>query len=130
MSGSNGLVQPDPGLLSPGDLRRARVMLGGQSPHELMQEFESMLQLMAWCIHSRTDPAYTWEQAGTDPLNLTFDMAGEDAEPDPPKGEAPGSNGPAPATKRESSSRTRRASSAPAPSSAASSASPAPSTTP
>jgi hypothetical protein len=119
--------RPDPAILTPNDLKRCKVALGGQSPHELLAEPETMFQVLILALGLRDDPGYTFERAGDEALGDWFDMSSD--EPDPQTA-VPGSPGPGAATKPASSSRTRRASSAPAPSSAASSASPAPSTTP
>jgi hypothetical protein len=119
----------DPDELTPADMRRAKVALGGRNPYELMSDPVDLFPLLIWCLRSRTDPDFTWEQAEATRFG-DFDMGGGgDAEPDPQIG-GPGSPGPEAEPKPASGSRTRRASSASAPSSAPTSTSPARSSTP
>jgi hypothetical protein len=121
MSDENGLVRPDPAILTPNDLKRAKVALDGQSPHELLAEPETMFQVLIFCVRSRTDPSFTFEQAGDVPLGEVFDMAADSPPPTP----GPGGNGSGPSgsgtSTDVSASKRKRTGSAPAPSSAASS---------
>jgi hypothetical protein len=117
-----GKLRPDPDLLTSQDMRRARVMLkelhgdGAPSPYDLLtsENFEDKLPLVIWCLKSRTDPDYTWEQADTMPygdLDLSTD------EPPPPTGPG-GSPGPASAKSALTGSSKRRPAATPARSSA------------
>lgn len=118
---SNGKLPLDPGILTPNDLKRVKVAVGGQSPQELMGEVATLWQVLLFAVRSRTDPSFTWEQAGETPLGEVFDMAGTD-EPPPPQGGPPGSPGQENGTSAAATSTTKRGSSAPARSSASTSA--------
>jgi hypothetical protein len=125
----NGLPPFDPSQLTPNDLRRLRVALGGENPQELLGGgvFEDVFQATILAYKLRDDPSFTWEQAGDIPPNTMFDMSGGEPPPPTPPDEQPGS---APSKPGGSPSRKRRTASASAPGSAASTASPTPSTTP
>lgn len=91
----------DPNLLTPRDLKRAKVVLDGRNPFDLLGDPVEAITLTVWCLRSRTDPAYTWDQAEDTPLG-EFDMAGEEMEPPAPppptaglvpNGDGPGRNG-------------------------------------
>lgn len=49
--------------LSPRDLKRAKVMLDGRNPWEVLDDDEDRLTLIMWCLKSRHIPGFTWEQA-------------------------------------------------------------------
>lgn len=70
----------DPDLLTPRDLIRARTALGGRNPQELMGDPLEQGPLVYWCIRSRTDTGFTYEQALDTPY-VEF-MAEEDPEGD------------------------------------------------
>lgn len=97
-------VRLDPDLLTFRDMKRARVVLGGRSPWELLEDPDERGILIVWCIRSRTDLAFTWDDAE----NTSFGEleTAESGEPPPPQGGKPGSAGPAPAT--QSGSRSKR----------------------
>jgi hypothetical protein len=116
---------PDPAVLTPNDLRRCKVALGGRSPHELLAEPESMFQVLILALALRDDPSATFEWAGDQALGDWFDMAGQS----PPETPTPAASGSRRSRSGGSSSRTRPTASASAPSSAASTGSPATSTT-
>jgi hypothetical protein len=60
--------------LTPSDIKRARVMLNGKNPWEVLSHEDDMFTLMIWCFKSRTDPSFTWEQAENTPFG-EFDPA-------------------------------------------------------
>lgn len=105
----------DAGKLTINDLRRAKVMLGGRDPQELMADSVEQMQLTVWCLASRTNPGFTWEEAGEVPFE-SFDA--QDIPPltlgGPPNGSPPGEpertsgkpKRPAPARGRSSASST------------------------
>jgi hypothetical protein len=87
---SNGRVVLDADKLTMGDLRRARERLG-RDPTELLNSdvFEEKAAFIVWCMHARTDAAYTWEQAEAVPLGeMQFPE-----EPPPPPTPEPASSG-------------------------------------
>lgn len=98
--------------LTPRDLIRARVMLGGRDPNEVLAGADTYerVTLMMWCLKSRTDPAFTWDEALDTPFG-EFDASEE--EPPPPTGPG-GSPGPELETKQTSASKPRRPADAPA----------------
>lgn len=91
-------IKLDPESLTPRDLRRARVVLDGRNPFELLDDPLDRVVLTIWCLVSRDDPSFTWEQAEDIPFSR-LDTGGD--EPDPPTA-PPGSPGrghaPRPAT--------------------------------
>jgi hypothetical protein len=76
-------IRVDPDSLTPRDLRRARTVLSGRNPFELLDDPLDRVVLTIWCLVSRDDPSFTWDQAEDMPFSR-LDTAGEDAEPDPP----------------------------------------------
>jgi hypothetical protein len=128
VSEANGAKPPfDPSQLTPNDLRRLRVALDGRNPQELLGgAFEDVFQATILAHKLRTDPGFSWEQAGDVSPSEVFDMSGGEPPPPTPPGEQPGS---VPSKPGGSVSRKKRTASAPAPGSAASTASPPPSTT-
>ena len=93
-------VPIDGDLLKPKDMRRARVMLGGRDPWDLMRGHqEDRTVLIAWCLLSRDNPDLTWEEVD----DLTFgdfvempDEEGDDETPPTPgpvSDSEPGMNG-------------------------------------
>lgn len=71
------------GTLKLRDLKRAKVMLGGRDPFELMDDQLDAMTLTLWCVRSRTDPSYTWEQAEDASLD-DFETIEDDDAPPPP----------------------------------------------
>jgi hypothetical protein len=67
----------DPSLLTPRDLKRAKVVLDGRNPFEMLEDPVDAMTLTVWCLRSREDPEFTWDQAEDTPLG-DFDMAVED----------------------------------------------------
>ena len=61
------ILSPD--SLSNKDMRRARVMLGGRNPWEVLDEDDNRITLVIWCLKSRTNPDYTWEEADECPFS-------------------------------------------------------------
>jgi hypothetical protein len=107
------LLPLDPGILTPNDLKRVKVALGGQAPEELMNEVNTLWQLMLLAVKLRTDPEFTWDLAGDTPLGEVFDVSGAQS---PPAATTPDSA----ASSAGSSSKRKPSASAPAPPSAAS----------
>ena len=56
-----------PDALRPRDHLRAKEalvdVLNGRSPYEMLGSGDEMYPYLMWCIKSRTDPTFTWEQA-------------------------------------------------------------------
>jgi hypothetical protein len=127
----NGKPQPNASLLTPNDLRRLRAALDGRNPQELLASgvVEDLFQTLILAYRLRSDPTFTWEQAGDVAPSDVFDMTGGDAEPPPPQGGPPGSPGPEAAPPAATSSKRKRTGSGPAPPSAGSTASASKSTT-
>jgi hypothetical protein len=86
----------DPDLLTPHDLRRARDVLDGRNPWELLDDPIDRVTLTIWCLLSRDDPSFTWDQADNSPFGL-FDTAGDDDRRPPPVTQSGSSTGTAPA---------------------------------
>jgi hypothetical protein len=103
--------------LTPRDLLRARTMLAEagdpRSPYDLMEDDIEKSALVIWCLKSRTDAQFTYEQALDTPYS---EFTVEDDEPPPPPGGPPGSPGPEAAMSRAAASRKRRPAGATAPS--------------
>jgi hypothetical protein len=118
LSSDNGKPLLHPGILTPNDLKRVKVAAGGQSPQELMAEVEGLWQVLMFAVKSRTDPEFTWEQAGDTPLGEVFDMTSDGGPPPTPP---PARNGSEPTTPAANASTPKRRSAGPAPSSASSS---------
>jgi hypothetical protein len=96
-----------PDALVPRDYLRAKValkeVLGTRSPYELLVGDE-MYPFIIWCLRSRDDPAFTWDQALDTPFYL-FRMGDE---PPPPPTPPPASSGSAPTTPAGSASTPKR----------------------
>ena len=92
--------------LTPRDLSRARVMLGGQDPNEVLASDDTYerIALMIWCLKSRTMPGFTWDDALDTPFG-EFDMSVD--EPPPPIGPG-GSPGPEPEPKTANASKPKQ----------------------
>ncbi len=94
--------------LTPNDIKRARVMLDGKNPWEVLSHEDDMFTLMIWCLKSRTDPGFTWEQAENTPFG-EFDPAVPN---DPPRTlplEQSGSSGSMPSVSESTPTRPKRA---------------------
>jgi hypothetical protein len=116
VSDQNGKPLPDVNLLTPNDLRRLRVKLGGRSPQELLTgELEDVFQTLILAYKLREDRDFTWEQAGDVAPAEVFDMSGDAGPPPTPPPESSTSSG---GTAGGSSSRKKPTASEPAPSSA------------
>lgn len=61
-------LQLNPDLLTPRDMKRARKMLEGKNPYELMDDPDEAMILTIWCLRSRTDPTFTYDQAENTPF--------------------------------------------------------------
>jgi hypothetical protein len=107
----------DPDELTPKDMKRARVMLGGKNPWELMEDDDEKLTLIIWCLKSRAQPDLTWAQAEETPFSEFDPAVPRDPPPTRPL-EQSGSSG---STPSGSGSTRRRPKPAAAPSSASSS---------
>lgn len=70
-------VRLDPSQLTPRDLRRAKVMLEGRNPWELLEDPVDAVVLTIWCLRSRDDCEFTWDQAEDTPLG-DFEVVSED----------------------------------------------------
>jgi hypothetical protein len=71
----------DSDRLTPGDMKRARVVLGGRNPFELLDDPIDRVVLVIWCQRSRLDPAFSWAQAEATPFSECI-AAGDDRPPD------------------------------------------------
>lgn len=82
----DGRLIVDPEQLTLRDMQRARVMLGGRNPWEILdQGDETRVALIIWCLRSRTDPEFTMDMAMDAPMS---EFARRDADPPqtPPRG--------------------------------------------
>jgi hypothetical protein len=86
-NGQNAAYTQD--ALTPRDLLRAKVALDGRNPYELMDDPCESAALVIWCIKSRTDPAFTWDQALDTPFSALVDGTAEV----PPQTQKPEPNG-------------------------------------
>jgi hypothetical protein len=100
-----------PEELTPGDLKRARVALDGRDPWELLEDPLDAMVLAIWCLKSRTDPTFTFEQAENTRLG-EFDLA----DANPPQTPGPGGNGASPGNTVRPASPPTPTASEPAPS--------------
>jgi hypothetical protein len=94
----------DAKLLTPADLRRARDALDGKNPWELLNDPIDAITLTIYCLRSRSDKTFTWEQAENTPMG-EFDMGG--GEP-PPTTAGPESNGTKPGSESNDGSKRKR----------------------
>ncbi|HEY3260374.1 MAG TPA: hypothetical protein VGJ95_08900 [Pseudonocardiaceae bacterium] len=117
---ATGKLRPDADLLNSADMRRARAMLkelhgdDAPDPYELVAAplFEDRLSMIIWCLRSRTDPTYTWEQAE----HVTFGELDLSVE-EPPEATGPGgSPGPTAAKSAPTGSRSKQPADTTAPS--------------
>ena len=92
-----GIVQPFPvrhyrmttDSLTPKDMKRARVALGGRNPWELTENVDDRLTLIMWCLKSRHIPGFTWEDAENTPYG-EFLPPEDDSPPPIPASESSG----------------------------------------
>ena len=84
-------IRLDPAQLTPRDLKRAQVALKGQNPWELLEDPLDALILTIFCLRSRDDPEFTYEDALDVPLG-DFELVNEE-EPPPPSPATPSLNG-------------------------------------
>jgi hypothetical protein len=110
------------------DMARARVMLKeqseGEDPYDLLDNDDDPSNrdkrrvLIIWCLWSRKDSAFTWDQAWELPFDEVYADDDEDGLPDQAEeGDAPLTLGPAsgPSPNGNAASRKKRAAAAPAP---------------
>lgn len=102
----------DPELLTPRDMLRAKVLLDGRNPYEVANDPAEAVPLTIWCLMSRTNPEFTWDQALDFPFSR-LDMASD--EPPPPIGPG-GSPGPEPEASKANASKPKPPAGADAPS--------------
>ena len=84
-------IRLDPGQLTPRDLQRAKVALDGRNPWELLEDPLDALILTIFCLRSRDDPEFTYEDALDVPLG-DFELVNEE-EPPPPSPATTSSDG-------------------------------------
>ena len=100
-----------PTLLTSADMNRARTALGDRSAYDLLDDDYDRVPLTIWCLRSRTDPSFTWQQA----LETPYLSEWVEGPPGPPTTAAPPAGG---ANGAASASSKKRTAPAPAPSSA------------
>jgi hypothetical protein len=110
----------DARLLTPRDMARAKValaeMLDGRSPYDMVEgDVEDAVPFTIWCLKSRANPAFTWEDALDTPFLGDFDPVS------PPQTPPPDASGSSPARNGGSRPKTKPAAPEPAPSSASTS---------
>jgi hypothetical protein len=98
----------DSDQLNTGDMKRARVELGGRNPFELLDDPIDRVTLVIWCMRSRQDPSFTWAQAEATSFSECI-AAGDDR---PPVSEASNSLTGSPPAKSNGSRQKRSRSSA------------------
>jgi hypothetical protein len=87
-------VTIDSDLLTPRDMKRARVALNGRDPWEVMNgEREDRAVLIAWCLLSRDDPTITFEQLEEMPFGEFIEVEDEEGGSEPPPTPEPVSSG-------------------------------------
>jgi hypothetical protein len=112
--------------LTPRDMHRARAMLKEQAglpetdPYDIIDQTgdpDLRRVLVIWCVRSRTDPEFTWDQAWETPLEAMYpedaeaEAAGEDESPPPTPG--PENAGTEPGTNNGAGSKRKRAAAEP-----------------
>lgn len=108
--------------LTPRDMKRARAgPLEGRNPFELLDDPIDRIVLLIWCLRSREDESFTWDQAEATPFH-EVEAAGDGRPPQTPgpesAGSKPGMNG----NTGNTGSKRKRPATEPAPSSSSSSA--------
>ena len=79
----------DANLLTPRDLKQAKVALNGQDVSALLDDPVDAMTLTIFCLRRRADPSFTWDQALDTPLGA---FAKPEGPPDP-QTPSPASNG-------------------------------------
>ena len=86
-------VEPTPvldaNLLTPRDLKQAKVALNGQDVAALLDDPVDAMTLTIFCLRRRDDPSFSWDDALDTPLGA---FAKPEGPPDPPT-PSPASNG-------------------------------------
>jgi hypothetical protein len=107
----------DPYQLTPRDMFRAKPVLAEQAgledvdPYDLLDvEGDRYLRrvLVIWCLKSRADPEFTWEQAWDTPFGDLFDEADETAADEAPLTQGPESSGTGPEANGSGGSKRKR----------------------
>jgi hypothetical protein len=89
----------DARLLTPRDMARAKValaeVLDGRSPYDMVEgEVDDAVPFTIWCLKSRANPAFTWEEALDTPFLGDFEPVSPPPIPPPDaSGSSPGKNG-------------------------------------
>ena len=93
-----------PTLLTSADMNRARTalaeVLGDRSAYDMLDDDYDRFPLTIWCLRSRTDPGFTWQQA----LETPYLSEWVEGPPGPPTTAAPpagGANGAASASSKK-----------------------------
>ena len=90
MSNTNGHKQVlDADLLTPRDLKAAKVALGGKDVAAMLSDPLEAITLTIYCLRRRENPDFTWDQAEDTPLG---EFKQPDGPPDPQTPE-PAGNG-------------------------------------
>jgi len=77
-------ISLDPKQLTMRDLKRARAgPLEGRSPYDLFEDELESRVLVIWCVRSRDDPEFTWDDAQDVPYSDISMRVGEDDDPPP-----------------------------------------------
>jgi len=110
-----------PQMLTPRDMLRAKAaladVLGDRSPYDMFDDDLERAPFIIWCLRSRTDPGFTWEDALDTPYLGEFEIG--DSRPPPPTVSPTPSP---PESNASGGSRKKPSEPAPEPSSASSSA--------
>ena len=82
-----------PTLLTARDMRRAKValpdVLDGRSTYDMLEDDEDRVPFTIWCLESRTNPDFTWDQA----LDTPYLGEWKDGPAGPPTNAAPPAGG-------------------------------------
>jgi hypothetical protein len=110
-----------PDLLTPRDMLRAAAVLGDvlgeRSPYDMFTDDLERAPFIIWCLRSRTDPSFTWEDALDTPYLGEFEIG----DSRPPQ-TAPSPTPSPPGSSASGGSKRKPSEPAPEPSSASSSA--------
>ena len=80
-------ISLDPKQLTMRDLKRARAgPLEGRDPYDLFEDNLESRVLVIWCLRSRDDPEFTWEDAQDVPMSEIAMRGDEDSDQPPPTG--------------------------------------------
>jgi hypothetical protein len=105
----NGQIVLDADLLTSRDLLRARAVLGGRNPYELLSDPIESAPLMIWCLLSRERPDLTWDEALDIPISR---FAVPESDGGPPPAASPAAPGTSDATSTATASGRKRRSAA------------------